>query len=86
MSTLNRTAKSYVLAILGAEYVLRWLPHGTHHWKKFVRPSELTEGLENWGVKITDLTGISYNPLQDEWHLSRDLKVNYLLSAEKPTG
>ena len=86
MSTLNRTAKSYVFAILGAEYVLRWLPHGTHHWKKFVRPSELTEGLENWGVKITDLTGISYNPLQDEWHLSRDLKVNYLLSAEKPTG
>ena len=83
MSTLNRTAKSFVFAIVGAEYVLRWLPRGTHQWEKFLRPSELTEGLEGTGLSVFDLTGVTYNPLSDDWHLSRDLAVNYMLCAEK---
>jgi 2-polyprenyl-6-hydroxyphenyl methylase/3-demethylubiquinone-9 3-methyltransferase len=86
MSTLNRTAKSYLMAIVGAEYVLRWLPRGTHQWEKFLRPSELTNGIETTGLTVTDLTGASYNPLTDEWTLSRDLAVNYMLYAEKGTG
>lgn len=83
MSTLNRTAKSFVFAIVGAEYVLRWLPRGTHQWEKFLRPSELTEGLEGAGLSVFDLTGVAYNPLSDDWHLSRDMAVNYMLCAEK---
>lgn len=83
MSTLNRTAKSFVFAIVGAEYVLRWLPRGTHQWEKFLRPSELTEGLENTGLSVLDLTGVAYNPLSDDWHLSRDMAVNYMLFGEK---
>jgi len=86
MSTLNRTAKSYVFAIVGAEYVLRWLPRGTHRWEKFLRPSELTEGLKTTGLSVTDLTGVAYNPLSDDWHLSRDMAVNYMLYAEKEAG
>jgi 2-polyprenyl-6-hydroxyphenyl methylase/3-demethylubiquinone-9 3-methyltransferase len=86
MSTLNRTAKSYVFAIVGAEYVLRWLPRGTHQWEKFIRPSELTEGLETNGLSVTDLTGVAYNPLSDDWHLSRDMAVNYMLYAENDAG
>jgi 2-polyprenyl-6-hydroxyphenyl methylase/3-demethylubiquinone-9 3-methyltransferase len=86
MSTLNRTAKSYVFAIVGAEYVLRWLPRGTHQWEKFLRPSELTEGLEANRLTVRDLTGVAYNPLNDDWHLSRDLAVNYMLYAEKEAG
>jgi len=83
LSTLNRTIKSLALAKVGAEYVLRWLPPGTHDWKKFVRPSELAAGLEAHGVRLTDLQGMSYNPLEDEWRLSPDLSVNYLAFAEK---
>ena len=86
MSTLNRTAKSYAMAILGAEYILRWLPRGTHQWGKFIRPSELTEGIEANGLSVTDLTGVAYNPLKDDWHLSRDMAVNYMLFAEKAEG
>lgn len=86
MSTLNRTAKSYLMAIVGAEYVLRWLPRGTHQWNKFLRPSELTEGVETTGLSVTDLTGATYNPLNDEWRLSRDMAVNYMLYAEKNAG
>lgn len=83
MSTLNRTAKSFLFAIVGAEYVLRWLPHGTHSWEKFLRPSELAEGLEANGVSVADLSGVAYNPISDDWHLSRDMAVNYMLCAEK---
>ena len=86
MSTLNRTAKSYLMAIVGAEYVLRWLPRGTHQWNKFLRPSELTAGVETTGLSVTDLTGSTYNPLNDEWRLSRDMAVNYMLYAEKSAG
>ncbi len=81
LSTLNRTLKALALAKIGAEYVLRWLPPGTHDWRKFVRPSELAAGLEAAGARITELRGLTYNPLFDEWRLGRDLDVNYLAFA-----
>ncbi len=84
MSTLNRTAKSYALAIVGAEYVLRWLPRGTHHWNKFLKPSELVLPLEARGLKTEALTGLTFNPLSREWRLNgKDLSVNYMLAAVK---
>jgi len=82
LSTLNRTWKSLALAKIGAEYLLRWLPPGTHDWKKFVRPSELAAGLEAHGVRLTDLKGMTYT-LSGDWRLSRDLDVNYLAFAVK---
>ncbi len=82
MSTLNRTLKSYTLAIIGAEYMLRWLPRGTHDWRKFLKPSELCAGLRKEGMTIAHMTGMVYNPLQSEWSLEEsDLDVNYLLTA-----
>lgn len=78
LSTINRTLKALALAKIGAEYILRWLPVGTHDWQKFVRPSELAAGLRPAGVEITDLSGITYSPFGDEWRISRDLGVNYL--------
>ena len=78
VATLNRTAKAYALAIVGAEYLLRWLPRGTHDWRKFVKPSELAAALRPHGLDIAELTGVSYNPLADQWRLGRDLDVNYL--------
>ena len=71
------------LAKIGAEYVLRWLPRGTHDWRKFVRPSELAAGLKSGGADITELKGMSYDPIGDEWRLSGDLAVNYLAFAVK---
>ena len=83
-STMNRTAKSFALAIVGAEYVLRWLPRGTHSWKKFLRPSELATPLRQCGMEITEMTGMVMNPLTFKWELNpRDLSVNYLLVAKK---
>ena len=82
-ATLNRTLKSLALAKFGAEYVLRWLPRGTHDWRKFVRPSEFARGLRRHGVEAVELTGVSYSPLADAWTLSRDLDVNYLVFAVK---
>ena len=82
-STLNRTLKSLALAKIGAEYVLRWLPPGTHDWQKFVRPSELTAGLKRHGVEITDLKGMSYDLIGADWRLSGDLAVNYLAFGVK---
>jgi 2-polyprenyl-6-hydroxyphenyl methylase/3-demethylubiquinone-9 3-methyltransferase len=81
VSTINRTIKSLALAKIGAEYVLRWLPVGTHDWRKFVRPSELANGLRPAGMDITVLEGMSYNPIADTWALTRDLDVNYLALA-----
>lgn len=83
VATLNRTPQSYLLAIVGAEYVLRWLPVGTHDWRKFVRPSELAAVLRRGGVALRDLTGIAYNPLADTWRAGRDLAVNYMAFAVK---
>ena len=84
LSTLNRTLKSLALAKIGAEYLLRWVPIGTHNWRQFIRPSELATGLRANGVEITDLRGMIYNPLNGQWQLSRDLAVNYLAFATKP--
>jgi len=79
LSTLNRTAKAFALAVVGAEYVLRWLPRGTHDWRRFVRPSELTRALARAGIAVHDLAGLAYRPLSDQWVLDRgDLSVNYL--------
>jgi 2-polyprenyl-6-hydroxyphenyl methylase/3-demethylubiquinone-9 3-methyltransferase len=84
VATLNRTGKSYLLAVVGAEYVLRWLPRGTHQWRKFVRPSELAAGLRRNGLRAEAMTGVSYNPLRDSWSLGSDLDVNSLAVATKP--
>ncbi|MBI5113463.1 MAG: bifunctional 2-polyprenyl-6-hydroxyphenol methylase/3-demethylubiquinol 3-O-methyltransferase UbiG [Rhodovulum sp.] len=83
-ATLNRTLKSWALAIVGAEYVLRWLPIGTHQWDKFVTPQELESALERAGLTVSGESGVVYNPLADRWQLSRDMDVNYMVSAEKP--
>jgi 2-polyprenyl-6-hydroxyphenyl methylase / 3-demethylubiquinone-9 3-methyltransferase len=83
VATLNRTAKSYALAIVGAEYILRWLPRGTHQWDKFVTPDELEIGVEQSGLRITGETGVIYNLFADRWQLSTDTDVNYMIVAEK---
>lgn len=84
LATMNRTAKAYMLAIVGAEYVLRWLPRGTHDWKRFVKPSEMAGWLRHAGMDMTDVTGVAYNPAQGTWKLApRDLDVNYIATAEK---
>jgi 2-polyprenyl-6-hydroxyphenyl methylase / 3-demethylubiquinone-9 3-methyltransferase len=83
VATLNRTVKSFALAIVGAEYVLRWLPRGTHQWDKFVTPNELEIALERSGLTVTQDTGVIYNLLADRWQLSSDMDVNYMVAAEK---
>ncbi|MDE3015453.1 MAG: bifunctional 2-polyprenyl-6-hydroxyphenol methylase/3-demethylubiquinol 3-O-methyltransferase UbiG [Pseudomonadota bacterium] len=83
-STLNRTAKSFALAIVGAEYVLRWLPRGTHDWKKFLRPHELVNALRRNNIEITEMTGMVFNPLDGQWRVdAKDLGVNYMVAGEK---
>src|SRR4051794_37120754 len=82
-ATINRTLKSFALAIVGAEYVLRWLPRGTHQWDKFVTPDELEIAMERAGLRTTDERGVIYNPLADRWSLSRDIDVNYMVLAER---
>ena len=83
-STMNRTAKAYALAIIGAEYVLRWLPHGTHDWKKFLKPSELSAYLRHSGAEVMEITGMVMSPFTFEWSLTpKDISVNYLLAARK---
>jgi len=83
IATINRTPKSFLFAIVGAEYVLRWLPRGTHDWNKFVRPSELATAVRKAGTDLGELTGVSYNPLRDAWMLSRDLDVNYIATVNR---
>jgi 2-polyprenyl-6-hydroxyphenyl methylase/3-demethylubiquinone-9 3-methyltransferase len=83
-ATLNRTLKSFALAIVGAEYVLRWLPRGTHRWDKFVTPNELEIALVKGGLRVSGETGVIYHPLADRWQLSSDMDVNYMLTAERP--
>jgi len=84
LSTLNRTAKSYALAIGAAEYLLRWLPRGTHDWNKFPTPAELEAALIEVGLVVVDDTGFTYAALRDKWSRSNDMSVNYALVAEKP--
>ncbi len=83
LATLNRTLKSLALAKIGAEYILRWVPRGTHDWRKFVKPSELTKGLEPLGVHLHSMQGIGFDPLHDNWFASEKLDVNYLASFTK---
>lgn len=82
-STINRTMKSLALAKIGAEYVLRWVPAGTHEWRKFVKPSQLARYIRNGGMQVRALTGMSFDPLRTEWKLGPDLAVNYLAFAVK---
>jgi 2-polyprenyl-6-hydroxyphenyl methylase/3-demethylubiquinone-9 3-methyltransferase len=83
VATINRTLKALGLAIFGAEYILRWLPKGTHHYDKLVRPDELEKALADAGMAVADRTGVTYNPLADRWQQSRDMDVNYMVMAEK---
>lgn len=81
MATLNRTVSSFALGIVAAEYVLGWLPKGTHSWSRFVRPSEAARALRSGGLKVEDLTGVAYDPLRDRFRLTDDPAVNYMLFA-----
>jgi len=83
-ATLNRTPQSYALAIVGAEYLMRWLPHGTHDWRRFLRPSEFVLGLRRVGLIATRLKGLRYRLASGDWTLCDDLSVNYLVTAVKP--
>ena len=83
-ATLNRTLKSYALAIVGAEYVLGWLPKGTHNWHQFVTPTEFKAHFRRAGLTQVAEAGVTYNPLTTRWSLSRDMGVNYMLAARRP--
>jgi len=78
IATLNKTLKSYLLAIIGAEYILRWLPIGTHEWDKFVKPEDLTLILKKYDLKLSSLDGMKFNIIKDEWRISSDKSVNYI--------
>jgi 2-polyprenyl-6-hydroxyphenyl methylase/3-demethylubiquinone-9 3-methyltransferase len=82
-ATINRTLKSFALAIVGAEYVLGWLPRGTHRWDKFVTPNELEAAVERNGLRLIEETGVIYNLLADRWQISSDMDVNYMVTAVK---
>ena len=78
VATINKTLKSYIFAIVGAEYVLRWLPIGTHEWEKFVKPEDLKKILMKYDLSLNKLEGMNFNIIKDEWSISRDLSVNYI--------
>ena len=82
-ATINRTMKSLLLAKIGAEYVLRWLPRGTHSWDKFVTPAELEAALRKAGLDVVDERGVVYRVMADSWALSEDMDVNYMMSAAR---
>ncbi len=82
-STLNRNPKSYLFAVIGAEYVLNLLPRGTHDYAKFIKPSELAQFCRAAGLNVSDITGMSYNPLSREYSLGRDTDVNYLIACRR---
>jgi 2-polyprenyl-6-hydroxyphenyl methylase / 3-demethylubiquinone-9 3-methyltransferase len=84
-ATLNRTARAMAFAVIGAEYVLRWLPRGTHDWSKFLTPEEINAQIRRNGLTVTDQTGVVYHPLADEWRLSRDMAINYMVLATRPS-
>jgi 2-polyprenyl-6-hydroxyphenyl methylase / 3-demethylubiquinone-9 3-methyltransferase len=83
LSTLNRTGRSFLVAKLGAEYLLRWLPVGTHDWRKFVTPTQLSEMLHQAGLRVADAAGLVPDPLRGGWRTGRDMSVNYILAAER---
>ena len=78
VATLNKTLKSYLFAIIGAEYILRWLPIGTHSWEKFIKPNELIEILKKYNLKIELLDGMKFDLIKDEWSISSDKSINYI--------
>ena len=82
-ATINRTLTSYVKAIVGAEYILRWLPIGTHDWNKFLKPEELENKLTNFKLTVKDIKGLSFNPILQKWKKSNDLSVNYIIVGSK---
>jgi len=84
LATINRTLKSLALAKFAAEYVLGWLPRGTHDWRKFLKPSEMARPLRRAGLRIERVEGVVYSPLEDSWRLSPDLDMNYMLAAVRP--
>lgn len=82
LATLNRTPKAFLMAVVGAEYLLRWLPRGTHDWRRFVRPSENSRDLRGAGLSVAEITGVVYNPVNERWRLDPgDLDVNYMMLA-----
>ena len=83
VATLNKTLKSYMFAIIGAEYVLRWLPIGTHDWEKFVRPEDLKKILSKNNLKLEKLDGMNFNIIKDEWSVSSDTSINYIVKSIK---
>lgn len=83
LSTLNRTPKAFLFGIVGAEYALRWLPRGTHDWRRFSRPSELGRALRRNGMAVADVSGMSFDLLRNEWQLTGDVSVNYILFARR---
>ena len=83
VATLNKTLKSYMFAIIGAEYVLRWLPIGTHDWEKFVKPEDLKKILSKNNLKLEKLDGMNFNIIKDEWSLSSDTSINYIVKSIK---
>jgi 2-polyprenyl-6-hydroxyphenyl methylase/3-demethylubiquinone-9 3-methyltransferase len=86
VSTINRTMKAAALAIFGAEYVLRWLPRGTHQYEKLVRPEEIEGPLASSGMGVVEMKGVFFNPLQNQWNLSSDIDVNYMVLASRPAS
>ena len=78
VATLNKTLKSYIFAIVGAEYILRWLPIGTHEWEKFIRPEELIKILKKNNLKLDKIDGMKFNLIKDEWKISKDKSINYI--------
>ena len=78
VATLNKTLKSYLFAIIGAEYILRWLPIGTHEWDKFVKPDDLINILKKFNLNIDRMDGMKFNPIKDEWRISSDKSINYI--------
>ena len=83
VATLNKTLKSYMFAIIGAEYVLRWLPIGTHEWEKFVKPEDLKKILNKNNLKLEKLDGMSFNIIKNEWNVSSDTSINYIVKSIK---
>ena len=83
VATLNKTLKSYLFAIIGAEYILRWLPIGTHEWDKFIEPSKLIEYGKRNSLKLEKLDGMVFNPIIDKWNISKDSSVNYIIQFKK---
>ena len=83
IATINKTLKSYLFAIIGAEYILRWLPIGTHEWDKFVEPKKLVEFAKRNNLKLINLNGVEFNPIINEWKISNDNSVNYISNFKK---